>query len=437
MPLRRFAQANSERVRDSPRKGTQGLDNTGPVGRGAQTPLVFPCSPMETGYTDQMSSEEPESRPSGNNPLMVADQVSAVATRFHAPAVLRRGGGHGMARAAMARGASIHEAAHLAAMRQAKGHFAEVAQANQHTARAAVMASPFESRVNPLANDPLHDIQILRDGTVLGGFQVGVGSPAYALKKARTAKAPVVLLNQEAREALRESHPAEYARTADRIRYDGVETDPLLEPSLIEQARDSLVSTLTGKVPGKFMLAAGAAVGSGLEKGVLTMGRDMLLSVVEHLWTGRPLNLGPVVEGAFWGGIHAGVTNGFQTYATVRQYLDHAGSVFDARVLRAASRGAVWAGVLADILVSTARDLWGYLHGRLTFEQVLRRAGVTITGALSSAGLILVALQATRGMPPWLQLLAVAGAGWAGHRMGSAVGRELFLNPGTTSASFA
>jgi hypothetical protein len=90
--------------------------------------------------------------------------------------------------------------------------------------------------------------------------------------------------------------------------------------------------------------------------------------------------------------------------------------------------GTVWAGAIADVAVSTASDVWRWLKGQITFEELLRRAGVHAFAAIGGAGASVLALVALRGAPLWLQILGALAAGWGGTKLGRFVGDTL-LSP--------
>ena len=361
----------------------------------------------------------------GNIPPLVAEVLGDLAVRQHAESFLTRGGGVGRAQSELRKGLPIADAARIAA-KQAKGHGAEIRQAAELTTEAGWTYQPYRGRPNKVANDPHIDVEVVRGHQRVNGAQLGVGSPKYLARKARLSKAPQVVVNSEAREELDALDPVAFARTADRLAHDGTRARVLRGKQVEEETRQSLERSLRGETAVGTSVKFGRAAGAGANSFVLNFGKGMLFEVVEALALGRKIDPDRVKRILADSGESA-VRTALQTYATVEHYLSQAGAAYQGKLLHAASRRAVWIGAVVDVIVSTAKDVVRWFHGEITFEDVLRRAGVSVCAAGGGAMAAVLAAQVCRGLPPWLLIPLVLLAGWGGTKLGSKAGEALFL----------
>jgi hypothetical protein len=114
---------------------------------------------------------------------------------------------------------------------------------------------------------------------------------------------------------------------------------------------------------------------------------------------------------------------GVQAYLLVSRFLERAGHAFNGRLLRAIGGATLVAGAVAEVVVAAAQSLLACLRDEISFEEALRRVGVAAFSAAGGVAGFALALRATRGMHPLLQLLlcavGAAGGGYAGHKVGT------------------
>jgi hypothetical protein len=360
--------------------------------------------------------------PVGQNfPFQAASAVGRVAVRKFGPKHLERGGPAARARNEVLRGRSIADAAAIAA-RQGKGHVAELRIATEHCLHSGLTERPYHSAPNARANDPHIDVQVRSGRRLVNGAQVGVGHPTYLRRKVRRSKAPQVVINSEAREVFQHEGDVAFELSSDSLVHDDTRSNSLSAVTVESEARDVLEGVLleTPSVPEFFKLSV--AVAAGVEASVLAAGRSLLFGVVSRLYAGQPLDR-RMVEDAFEVGQDAFMKGGIQAYVLVSRFLERAGKAFNGRLLRAIGGGTVVAGALAEVIVVAAKNLIACLRNEITFEEVCRRVGVAAFSAAGSVAGLAIALRATRGMHPLLQLIlcaiGAAGGGYGGHKLGS------------------
>lgn len=360
----------------------------------------------------------------GNNPLLAGRGVTDVAVQVYGSEFLKRGGPIGRAMSEMSRGRTIAEAATIAA-RQGKGHIGELRVAAEQSMSAGVLGVSGIARPNPVANDPVFDVEILSGEKRIGGAQVGVGSPAYTRRKALRSPAPQVVINQESRDVLRLAHPAAFERSDDTLRHGATLSRPLMQGEVETEARQILERSLLN-VPldaaGFSLRVAGSA---GLTSAAHVLARTLLFDVAHRLHAGIELDRAMATT-ALENAVETGVRTGLQTYVMVNRFLERAGEAFQSKLLQAAGKSATIAGAIADVVVSTAGEVWRCLRGEISFEELLRRFGAHVVTAAGAAAGVASAMYLTRGCPWWVQVVAALLAGTAGAEIGRRGGDLLF-----------
>lgn len=366
----------------------------------------------------------------GSNTLRLADGLAGVSVQQHGPAFLRRGGPIGRGLNEFRRGRSADEAAEIAA-KCGKGHIAELRLASEHCLDAAIRELPYVTRPNPRANARHIDLEILESGHLADTVQVGVGGLAYLRRKAATSQAGQVVIPTDAKTAFLRACDPTADRVQDRVEHKGTTCRALSA----ELARDEAISIIYKEILRQPSVSPWLKVGTLVEAGCLAtvdaFATGLLFETVDWFWKGGPFDPS-MVERAVRGSIRSGLRTALATYIKVEQFLARARQAFNHRILAKIGAGAVWAGAIADVVISTACDLWGWLKGRITFEELLRRAGVHTLSAVGAASASLLALRALRGAPPWLQVIGALAAGWGGARFGHLVGDKL-LSPNWTA----
>jgi len=358
-------------------------------------------------------------------PVHVAEALVSVAVRQYGPSFLDRGGPVNRARAEVSRGRSTADAARLAA-KQGKGHMAELRVASEHTIDSGLRGSLLESRPNAVANDPVADIEVLLMGKRISGAQVGVGSPAYIRNKVNTSRASKIVVNSEARNSFANSDKLAYDRSSDRLHHEGTTSSPLRSAQVEDEATRTLEGVLLSSpnVPSFFQLEVVAT--AGMKSAASSFSRTLLLRVVERLHRGMALDR-ELVDEAIGAGVDGFFKASVQTYLQTSQFLDVAGACFDSRLLKKLGGRVVIASAIADVVIETARDIISWVRGELTFEDVARRAGVTICASGGAVAGWVLASRTAAGMGPIAALALTLAGSWAGARLGEWIGEELFL----------
>jgi len=135
-----------------------------------------------------------------------------------------------------------------------------------------------------------------------------------------------------------------------------------------------------------------------------------------------------MVQSALKAGKDAFINASLTTCVLTTRFLRQAEAAFNGRLLRAFGGSVIVAGAIADVVVATAKDVVAWAKNQITFEELLRRAGVNAfsTGGAMVGGALM--LQVAKGMPWWAAMLlfaaGAAGGGYAGHKLG-----EQLLHP--------
>jgi hypothetical protein len=358
------------------------------------------------------------------NPLRAAAGLTDAALHQYGVEHLRRGGALGRALAEVRRGAPPDSAASTAAV-FGKGLVAEVRLAAEQTIDAGLRDLPYFTQPNSVANHPHADLLVRDAGRVAQTVQVGVGGLDYLKAKAKASKAGAVVVPSVVKAALCEdAHPA-CQRVIDRVTYRGTSSGGLDAEAATEDAKVILLRAMSadsrvGELA-KMSIAATGGIGAAMD----SFGTSLLFEAVDRLWNNEPFNWS-MVERAVVSAGRAGVRSALQTYVAVDDFLRHARSAFNARMVQRVARGLVWTGAVADVVVSTAVEVWRWLKSEISFEELLRRFGVHAIAAAGGSVGAAVGLYLTVGAPAWVTLVGVLGLGFLGWRVGKALGDELF-----------
>jgi hypothetical protein len=362
----------------------------------------------------------------GGNPFRTADALAEVSVRRHGPAFLSRGGAVGRALSELAKGHTPENAAKIAA-KWGKGHAAELRLSSEHTIDAAIRELPFLTRPNRLGNARHADLEILEGGRVADTVQVGVGGLPYLRKKAASSRAGQLVIPTEIKAALGSQRHAGRAPISDRVIFKQTTSKALSEAVATEDAQQILHREIIGTPALPDWMRVGVSVSSGCIAAADAFATGLLFEVVERLWRNRPFDAS-MIERAVLGGSRAGIRTALATYMQVEEFLSHARRAFNAKLLAKVASGVVWAGAIADVVVTTSVEVWRWLKNRISLEELLRRAGVHGAAAAGGALGAFAALAVLRGAPPWAQILGVIAAGWGGTKLGRLLGDSL-LSP--------
>lgn len=369
------------------------------------------------------------------NPMRAAAGLTDAALQHYGTEYLRRGGAVGRALSEVRKGATPEAAASVAAV-FGKGHAAEIRLAAEQSIDAGLRNLPYFTQPNVVANHPHADLLLRDRGRVALTVQVGVGGVGYLKAKAKASQAEVVVVPSDVKTKLcADKHPA-CQRVTDRVSYRGSSSGGLDSELVIEDAKAILVRAIeadsrVGELR-KWSIAATGGIGAAVD----SFGTSLLYEAVERLWKNQPFEWGMVERAAMSAG-KAGVRSALQTYLAVDDFLIHARRAFNARILQKVARGVVWTGAVADVVVSTAVEVWRWLKQEISFEELLRRFGVHATAAAGGAAGAAAGLALTAGSPAWVSVLVVLGLGFVGWNLGRALGEELFVPQWTPSSSTA
>jgi hypothetical protein len=227
------------------------------------------------------------------------------------------------------------------------------------------------------------------------------------------------------KKAFNEAHDAAGSRVCDKVKFNGAASNALSAEVVTEEARNILHRELLGHPAVPEWMRLGIALGSGCAAAADAFAASLLFEAVERLHQRQPFDA-TMVESAVLTASRAGVRATLTTYIKVSDFLARARPAFNARILAKVGRGVVWAEAIADIVVSTAVEVWRWIKREIEFGELLRRAGVHISTATGGALVAFGALALMTGAPAWLQIAAVLVAGWAGAKVGRAIGENLF-----------
>ncbi len=345
-------------------------------------------------------------------PFQVASSLADSSLLTWAATYFERGGAMGRARAELSRGGTPARSVTAASM-AGKGFAAEMRVAAEFNAHSALLGLDVLASPNPVSNAPHADVQFHRGGRIVGDAQVGVGEPARLRTKARRSKASQVVVPKEVVREVRRGQRVDSARVRDRLEFDGAASRPVSENGSRKDATAGLTKALLGSRAGGILDCLGHVADAGAEGFLFAFGRALLAELVVAHQTGAPLDAS-IVERAARAGARGALVAGTQTLLVVDSFLDVCGPAFDAKLLHAFAGKAVWAGALAEIIVSTAEDITRCLRCEITFDELGRNFIMTTAGALGAAASAAMILRLCRGLP-WpvsaFLVLVCAGAG--------------------------
>jgi hypothetical protein len=363
-----------------------------------------------------------------------ADAMAKAAIRQYGPAHLKRGGAIGRAHGQIAKGSSIDQAARYVARVMGKGHAAELRQASEQCIDAGLRQAAVVSRPNPIANDTDVDVEMMLGTRRVAGAQIGVGTVPYLRQKARRSRADQVVVNVEAREQLRVLDPAAYARTTAQVQHSETSAGPLIAGVAEQDAAEILTDALTASRLSSWF-TVGIAGSAGVEAGLTSFGRSLLFGVVHRMANGQPIDQS-VVTDALDMGLDAFAKTAAQTFVITSDFLEKAGVLFDSQLLRSVSGKIVLAGAVAEVVISTARDLFAYSRGEIDFYEVMRRTLMSAIATGGGVGGYMLAMKLTAGAPPWVRVLSIIALTWGGAWLAEQLGKAL-LAPVPSSPTLA
>lgn len=356
-----------------------------------------------------------------SDPLTSPSALASFATAAHAPHILTRGGPYQRAFNVMQRGSDPLTASVVAAA-QGKGHVAELAQSAHFTTASAALGRSRRARPNPIANDPLVDVEVVRRSRRTWGTQLKVGSPAYVRRAVRAGKYENLIVNAEAF-----THVAHEVGVADRLDHAGVTAPQLTAAEAEATAIEVLERMLTEREAVTQLDALLHAGQAAFRDGVVTFGLGLAGELAGAMFGGLAVDLRSAVDAAFGGAARSAARTGIEAWMLMQRFASKARAAFCSRLLHRIAQSRIMVSAIAEVVVETAIDLVDVLRGRMSFEDLLRRFGVHVTTAGGAAIGVAAGLALARGGPWWLSGLAALLGGWVGAKGGRAVGEALFM----------
>jgi hypothetical protein len=89
---------------------------------------------------------------------------------------------------------------------------------------------------------------------------------------------------------------------------------------------------------------------------------------------------------------------------------------------------------VAEVVISTARDLFAYSRGEINFNEVMRRTLMSAIATGGGVGGYMLAMKLTAGAPPWVRILSIIALTWGGAWLAEQLG-EALLSPGRSVPS--
>lgn len=359
-------------------------------------------------------------------PHAIVGGVADLAVRYHGPTYLERGGPASRARSVFASGETPAVAARIAA-RQGKGHIAEVRVAAELSLDSGLRGLEFDAALNGAANHPHEDVLVRMGRTKVKGAQIGVGHPRYLAAKARRSRADLLVVNTEALKAVQKDWNGTSPYAADLLHHEDTRSAKLSGARAEDDATAILERMIVDEPTVTFELKASVVASSGAVGFATSFGRSLLLQAVHRLHTEQRFD-GSMIDTAMSSGIEALKRTSLATWIQVSRFLERAGSAFDGKLLRALGGSSAVAGAVAEVVVSTAKEVVAWTKNEITFEELLRRFGVNAfsAGGALAGGAIALALSARAGMPGWLTALVTAIGAAGGGYLGLKLGEDLF-----------
>lgn len=325
------------------------------------------------------------------------------------------------------------------ALKTTKGNIAECMAVIDLNRQAKFLGINFEARMNPVSNDPLHDVQFLVGNEVVDGVQLKVGSAAYVRKAIESGKYGLVVANQEAVEELNHLYSNDQLDNA--ISFQGVRGTPLSEEEAIQIGRKSLLEHNPSFLQQSCQLIAnevyhvahntlhnfvyGLAINSVVsymtsEKGsidwddVTDATQSMVERAIRHYSLSRSLSL--VIQSVA---------------------INSPGSVFG-RAAQALLRRGHWISAGLSAGLSIWDNLQAHNEGKLSKRELYGQNGEAVGKGAGAAAAGLAMLELTKGAHPLVQLGALCVGGYLGSELGGGISREVgltihdWLNPEET-----
>jgi hypothetical protein len=373
-----------------------------------------------------MSSFDP---PIGTTyPFAPAEALGEVATAHYAPPAFERGGPLGRAVRLVEQGLAPAEAAAVAA-KQGKGHLAEVIQSARFGANSGVTRGRFRARPNPVPNDPVNDVHVLRGRRRVGGAQVKMGSRAYVLRSLKKGAYGTTIVNAEVFAGLEQDGYADVYDVTDRLDHGGTEAVPLRAEDCEREAASLLTRVLIGDPTVSqldLLLQAGKA---GFRDGAVNAALTFVGQLVYSVWRGERFDVSDGLRRAVQSSGRAFIRTTIQTRALMEQFVSKARHAFSDRLIHRVARSSLVVGAFAEVVVEVASDLIRVLRRELTFEDLLRRLGVHVVTAAGGVAGASLAAALVRGGPWWLQAIAMLVGGLLGAQSGRRLGQAVFMPP--------
>lgn len=124
------------------------------------------------------------------------------------------------------------------ALRTGKGFIGEALAVADYNKQARLLGSDVHARLNPISNDPVHDIQFIHGQRIVGGVQVKFGTSRYVKQALLSGKYPCIVANTEAVQELRDVY--DHGLLTNRIDFNGIQGSPLSEQEAYQIGREIL-----------------------------------------------------------------------------------------------------------------------------------------------------------------------------------------------------
>lgn len=357
-------------------------------------------------------------------PLAAVDSAARLSTMWHAAEQLRRGGA--TQRAAKAGRRIGRRAAARVGARPGKGHVGELDQVSSFTFRAGALQRSLLADVNDCPNDPVDDVFVRAPGADIGWQVKTVAqlSSSEASKYERiVSSAPV---------------PASIAGTGpiikDRLQHGVHEAHRLDAADMEEVAATAIEKELGGDPPVRWVEVFIAAFRAGGIDAVASAGLSLAIDFVKAWWRDRPFDWVNSSRAAIVHAVRTGSRTFLQTLLLARKFFERAGKKFDAGLAYAVGSLAILFGAIAEVAVEVVADVIELIKGRMTFDDLLKRALVHVATAAGAAVASLLAAAATANAPWWLQMAALVAAAAVGAYGGRLLG-EAVVGPMSDEAA--
>lgn len=360
-------------------------------------------------------------------PASAADALATAAAFVHAGSALARGGAAQKFIAMLERDHHLEDALE-SAIHQGKGHAGELLQCCSFSSRAGAFGRSARAALSNLANDPTTDIVVRCSSRRRAGYQIKVGSSAYAARAARNPKYARVgkVVNAEALDDLKQRGRREARCLRDRVAHRGTEATALTETDATDLVSRTLLCDLLNDAQGLEGIVSVAAK-AGCKDFLASFSFSLLVGLVESAHHGTPFNVKEIATNAAKLALKGAIRTTMQTGLLVHSYLQSVQETFSSKILHRVSRSTFALGAVAEWVVEAAIDLFALMRGVITLEELLRRAGVHAFAAIGAGLAGALAAELVQDLPWWAQLVAIAGAGYGGGVLGHACGQAIFF----------